>query len=129
LIVVAIFMVAPRYAAARRRAMIAWCLVGIAYVAFMLLFDVPMYWARWIAEQASGQHYLSLSQGLADVANRWVVSYRWDDWKSEIAWMSGYFTTGVWVSISLTQVRVRASALPQRSAAPARRPIPELDSY
>jgi hypothetical protein len=129
LIVVAILTVAPRYAATRRRTMIAWCLAGIAYVAFMFLFDVPMYWARWIAEPAAGQHYLSLAQGLADVANHWVVSYRWDDWKSEVTWMSLYFSTGVWVSISLTQVRVRASALPQRSAALSRRHIAELDSY
>jgi hypothetical protein len=42
-----------------------------------------------------------------DVATRWVVSYRWADWKSEVTWMSLYFSVGVWVSISLTYVSAR----------------------
>ena len=46
----------------------AWCAAGIAYVAFMFLVDVPMYWSRWLADEASGRHYLSLTQGLLDVS-------------------------------------------------------------
>jgi hypothetical protein len=29
------------------------------------------------------------------------VSYRWEDWKDEVLWMSLYFTIAVWISISL----------------------------
>jgi len=74
---------------------------GIAYVAFIFFYDVPMYWSRWLVDQANGHRYSSVRDGLADVCRRWMVSYRWDDWKSEILWMSLYFTFGVWSSIWL----------------------------
>jgi hypothetical protein len=67
----------------------------------MFLVDVPMYWSRWIAHEASGHVYLSLSQGLFDVSERWTVSHRWVDWKDEVVWMSLYFSVAVWLSISL----------------------------
>ena len=74
---------------------------GVVYVAFIVVYDVPMYWSRWRADQARGHEYLSLVDGIADVSRRWRVSYRWEDWGSEIAWMSLYFTFGVWSSIWL----------------------------
>jgi len=92
----------------RRRMLLAWCVTGAAYVAFIFLADVPGYWARWVADLDSGRHYLSIAQGLHDVSSRWIVSYRWADWKSEITWMSLYFSVGVWVSISLTYVSAQA---------------------
>jgi hypothetical protein len=70
-------------------------------VSFMALVDVPMYWSRWIADEARGRHYMSIVQGVHDVAVRRVVSHHWADWKHEIAWMSLYFSVGVWISISL----------------------------
>jgi hypothetical protein len=79
--------------------MIACCVGGAAYAAFIFWWDVPMYWSRWLADQASGRRYLSLGQGLVDVCRRRVVSRRWEDWKGEALWMSLYFTFGVWSSI------------------------------
>jgi hypothetical protein len=67
----------------------------------MFLVDVPMYWSRWIADEANGRHYLSIAQGFLDVSNRWVVSHRWQDWQNEVPWMSLYFSVAVWFSISL----------------------------
>jgi hypothetical protein len=74
---------------------------GVAYVAFIFGFDVPMYWARWRVDRANGHQYLSIANGLVDVSRRWTVSYRWGDWSSEVPWMSLYFTFGVWSSIWL----------------------------
>ena len=74
---------------------------GAAYCAFIFAYDVPMYWARWLADQARGRNYLSLADGLVDVRRRRTVSRRWEDWRNEIAWMSLYFTFGVWSSIWL----------------------------
>jgi hypothetical protein len=74
---------------------------GAAYVAFIFLYDVPMYWRRWVADQASGRTYLSVAEGMAEVRGRWTVSYRWEDWRSEVAWMTLYFTFGVWSSVWL----------------------------
>jgi hypothetical protein len=81
--------------------MLVWCVGGVAYVLFMFLFDVPMYWSRWRADQVGGRRYLSVRQGLADVWRRRVVSARWEDWHTEVLWMTLYFTLGVWSSISL----------------------------
>ena len=106
--VAAIAAIIPRCVSARRPAMVAWCVAGALYVVFMFRFDVPTYAARWVADQAAGKHYLTISEGLADVAHHRVVSYRWDDWKSEVLWMSLYFTAAVWISISLIQTRVQA---------------------
>jgi hypothetical protein len=74
---------------------------GAVYVAFIFLYDVPMYWSRWLVDQAKGRKYLSVPDGLVDVCRRWTVSYRWDDWRNEVPWMSLYFTFGVWSSIWL----------------------------
>lgn len=92
----------------RRRMLLTWCITGATYVAFIFVADVPSYWLRWITDEEGGRHYLTIAQGLQDVSSRWVVSYRWEDWRSEVTWMSLYFSVGVWVSISLTFVSARA---------------------
>jgi hypothetical protein len=74
---------------------------GAAYVAYIFIYDVPMYWSRWLVDQANGRRYLSIADGMVDVCRRWTVSYRWEDWQSEVPWMSLYFTFGVWSSIWL----------------------------
>jgi hypothetical protein len=101
LMLASLITIAPRCGDKLRRALTLWCVVGLAYVGFMLLVDVPMYWSRWLADQASGRQYLSIAQGLFDVSHRWTTSYRWSDWQHEVAWMSLYFSVAVWFSISL----------------------------
>jgi len=103
LVIMGMMSILPQYAAPRRRLLFAWCLAGLAYVAFMFVFDVPTYWARHVADMAANRHYLGIAQGLADVEQRRVISYRWEDWQSEVVWMTLYFSIGVWFSISLTQ--------------------------
>jgi hypothetical protein len=106
LLVMSLLWIWPRCSVPVRRLLAAWCAAGIAYVAFMFLVDVPMYWARWLADEASGRHYLSLAQGLLDVSGRWTVSHRWQDWQHEVAWMSLYFSVAVWFSIALVHAPV-----------------------
>jgi hypothetical protein len=101
LLVISVAAIYPRCTASRRSMLAACCIAGLAYVAFMFAVDVPMYWSRWLADEASGRHYMSIAQGVLDVATRRVVSYRWEVWKSEIAWMSLYFSLAVWISMSL----------------------------
>lgn len=88
------------------------CAAGAAYVAYMFAVDVPMYWARWIADEAQGRPYLPLLDGVFDAALRRVVSYRWEDWRTEVVWMSLYFSAAVWLSVGLVHVRVRMSGRP-----------------
>lgn len=101
LVVAAMWVIGPQRLAALHLPMAAWCLGGAAYVAFIFVYDVPMYWSRWLADQAKERKYLSVSEGLVDVSRRWTVSYRWEDWRDEVLWMSLYFTFGVWSSIWL----------------------------
>ena len=108
LLVMSLLWIWPRCSASLRPLLAAWCAAWIAYVAFMFLIDVPMYWSRWLADEASGRHYLSITQGLLDVSGRWVVSHSWDVWKNEIAWMSLYFSVAVWLSIALVHAPVLA---------------------
>jgi len=122
--VAAIVSIIPRCLAERRRAMVAWCVAGALYVVFMFSFDIPTYAARWEADQAAGKHYLTLAQGLHDVARHRVVSYRWDDWKTEVVWMSLYFSAAVWISISLVQARIPTTVLAREEAATERAPTP-----
>ena len=100
LLVFSLLSLWPRASARLRPMLLLMCLTGTAYVAFMFLVDVPMYWSRWVADEASGRQYLSLSQGLLDTSGRWVVSQQWHTWKSEVVWMSLYFSIAVWLSIA-----------------------------
>jgi len=91
----------------RTRRLVGLCgVAGVAYVLYMFAVDVPMYWARWVADEAQGRRYLSLGQGLLDTSTRWTVSHRWDDWKTEVIWMSLYFSVAVWLSIGLVHTPV-----------------------
>jgi hypothetical protein len=95
--------------------------LGLGYVIYMFEVDVPMYWARWVLDEARGHQYLGIAQGLADVSERWVVSHRWSDWQTEMVWMSLYFSVAVWLSIGLMHMAQRLGAGSERgSASPAR---------
>jgi hypothetical protein len=124
LMVTSIMVTWPRSKATRHPALVACCVAGVAYVGFMLLVDVPMYWSRWIADESIGRPYMSIVQGVHDVASRWVVSYRWQDWKSEVVWMSLYFSVAVWLSIALIHAPVLREFQPRNRSdgrAPRRR--------
>ncbi len=100
LLVASLLTLWPRASKKLRPLLLAMCLTGIAYVVFMFMVDVPMYWSRWLDDEASGRNYLSLTQGLLDTSERWVVSHQWHIWKGEVLWMSLYFSIAVWLSIA-----------------------------
>jgi hypothetical protein len=104
LLVASLLSVWPHSRARLRPLLLAMCATGVAYVAFMFLVDVPMYWARWLADEASGRQYLSLGQGVLDTSGRWVVSQQWQTWRSEVLWMSLYFSVAVWLSLGFVHV-------------------------
>jgi hypothetical protein len=100
-VVAGIWVIGPRGPAALYAPTIAG---GILYVAFIVVYDVPMYWARWRADQVARHKYLSIVDGFIEISGHWTVSCRWQDWRSEVAWMSLYFTFGVWSSIWVAHV-------------------------
>ncbi|HEY4338834.1 MAG TPA: hypothetical protein VGM97_02700 [Steroidobacteraceae bacterium] len=106
LVVAGLLLVEPSRVAGLYLPMIAWCVGGAAYVAYIFLFDVPAYWSRWRADRANGHRNLSIGQGVLDVCRRRIVSHRWEIWRNEIVWMSLYFTLGVWSSVSLVYASI-----------------------
>ena len=77
-------------------------IIGIvAYLAFLMTVDVPMYLNRWRAGIADGSKLLGPLEGLRDVSTRWVVTHDLAEWKGEITWMSLYFSAAVWASLAL----------------------------
>jgi hypothetical protein len=120
LLVASVLALWTRSSRTYRHVLVTWGVAGAAYASYLFLVDVPMYWSRWIADRAAGRHYLSIAQGVRDVSSRWLVSYRWDDWKSEVIWMSLYFSVAVWLSIALIHAPVfaarTATAVPRRVA-------------
>ena len=106
LLVASMLHVWPNCSRRHRPLLLAWCVAGVGYVLFMFMVDVPMYWTRWLADEAAGRTYMTLAQGMTDVSGRWVVSHRWDDWQHEVTWMSLYFSVAVWISIGLIHAPV-----------------------
>jgi hypothetical protein len=95
-----------------------------AYVAFMGLVDVPMYVGRWREDLAAGRAFLGFADGFHDLNTRWVVTHDIQDWRTEIPWMSLYFSFAVWVSLFLCHIpmepdRIRAWLLPESQGARA----------
>jgi hypothetical protein len=111
LLIAHVWRLAKNSQAQLQRIFYAGSAIGAAYVVYMFTEDVPMYWTRWLSDQASGRTYHSLEAGMADAASRWVVSHRWEDWQSEMVWMTLYFSVAVWLSIA----RVHTLALHTRS--------------
>ncbi len=99
--VAAVVHIAARCAPRQRPLLALWAAAALAYAAYMFGVNVPMYWQRWLADEAQGRGYLSLAQGWVDVSTRWVVSHHWEHWQSEVVWMSLYFSVAVWLSIAL----------------------------
>jgi hypothetical protein len=104
LLLVGCIAVWPRCLAARKLFLAAVLALGVVYVLFMTTVDVPMYVSRWQADEARGRSYLTLSQGLRDAWSRRVVSFAWEEWRTEIPWMTLYFSVCVWWSLILVHV-------------------------
>jgi hypothetical protein len=105
LLIVSFVILWPRCKPTFRPFVAASLVLGMGYVAFMCIVDIPMYVSRWLADRAAGREYLSLGQGLWDAGSRWIVTHSWDEWNPEIPWMSLYFSVGVWFSLALVHAR------------------------
>mmetsp|Transcript_16885 Transcript_16885/g.30273 ORF Transcript_16885/g.30273 Transcript_16885/m.30273 type:complete len:281 (-) Transcript_16885:1148-1990(-) len=75
--------------------------MSTVYVAFMVTVDVPMYLGRWRREKIKKVQYTSPIDGFWDAWSRRHVTDDWQVWKSEVAWLTGYFSLAVWTSIAI----------------------------
>jgi hypothetical protein len=82
---------------------------SLAYIAYMSMVDVPMYIARWHASLALHHQDLSLQAGLQQILQRCTVQRTWATWRSEVPWLSLYFSVAVWISLSLAHLPLLGS--------------------
>ncbi|WP_332743785.1 hypothetical protein [Hydrogenophaga sp.] len=79
-------------------------LCSMAFVAYVLGVDAPMYWRRYRHGRARGQAYMRLDQGARDAWHRRVCSGSWAAWRADALWLTPYFSFGAWVSIAMVCV-------------------------
>src|SRR5262245_60500549 len=120
LIAVALLRLVKEFRSAARVAITVAFVGVIAYLTFLVLVDVPMYFERWQADQESGKKILSLLAGLHDVSTNWVVTRDIAQWQDEMAWMSLYFSAAVWSSLALCGIGLLADRLPHYRTAAVR---------
>jgi hypothetical protein len=89
-----------------------WCatagsVLALVFVAFMTLVDVPMYLGRWRDARRERRQFLSVRAGVRDAMNRRVATREWAIWRHEVAWLTGYFSVAVWLSVSLVHFSLR----------------------
>jgi hypothetical protein len=83
---------------------LAWLLLAGALVygvgaALTLAVDVRMYLRRWRTWAPNPR--LPLATGLRDCGVRRQPTRAWDVWREEVAWMTLYFSIGVWTSLAM----------------------------
>jgi hypothetical protein len=94
-----------------RRLLVLLMALGAGHVLFESFVDVPMYVHRYQADLGAHKPTLSFLQGIENLATYWKVTYAWEDWKTEIAWLSFYFSFVVWASVWLTHAPPPPKAL------------------
>jgi hypothetical protein len=68
-----------------------------AYVAFMVVYVVPMYVERW----RTATNSLTLAAGLSSALAPCTIDRNWDLWRRDALWLTPYFTICVWFSLAL----------------------------
>lgn len=72
---------------------------GAVYVVYMLTVDIPMYYNRWLQDEANHRVYNTVVEGIKDAGQCKLVTGKYDDWVGDFSWMIGYFSVAVWGSI------------------------------
>lgn len=81
-------------------------IISLLYFAFMVTVDVPMYIEK--SKQKVGQAKSKSSvRSIKDIWSRRVITTNWKVWRHEAPWLTGYFSTAVWISMSLIYVSTR----------------------
>ncbi|EED88390.1 predicted protein [Thalassiosira pseudonana CCMP1335] len=86
------------------------CVASLFFFAFMAIVDVPMYIKRWKEHKETAKQYgkkmvhMSSFEGAKDAWERRAVTKSWNVWKEETVWLTGYFSSAVWLSLFLVHV-------------------------
>jgi len=89
------------YEKTQRNFLTSGIVLGIGYIFYMILVDIPAYVTRWLADETAQKVYQNVWNGLHEVATTWQLTRAYADWQYEMVWMSLYFSLAVWMSIYL----------------------------
>jgi hypothetical protein len=79
----------------------------VLFFTFMIMVDVPMYLSRWRQGQKVGGEpakRMLVRKGSSDAWRRRVVTTSWEIWREETLWLTGYFSSAVWLSLLLVHL-------------------------
>ncbi len=82
-------------------------MINIIYILFMIFVDVSMYFHRFQEDIKNHKPHLGFFEGLHDLNSHWIVTHDINLWRSEIPWMSLYFSFAVFVSVALCYVPLK----------------------
>ncbi|GFH56334.1 hypothetical protein CTEN210_12810 [Chaetoceros tenuissimus] len=82
------------------------CILSTLFFLFMVIVDVPMYIFRWKEGKHTGREHMLMKHGSVDAFTRRVVTWEWNVWKEEVMWLTGYFSSAVWISFALVHMPI-----------------------
>jgi len=74
---------------------------AVIYILFMITIDIPMYIKRAKHRLKDKTKYFNFIDGIKDMNQCKITSRSYDDWKTDMMWISSYFIFAVWSSIYL----------------------------
>ena len=95
------------------RQLVVSCIGGMMYTLFMILIDVPMYVKKQNDIQLKVP-VISVSDGFSDSLTCGIVSQKSEDWIDEMAWLTGYFSLGVWSSLYIASRSLMGNEIHQK---------------
>lgn len=107
LIFIALFRLKKYFKAAFNYAIRLALIFDIVYILFMIFVDIRMYITRYLEALQNNQKYFGLMEGLFDLNHRWVVTHDIEVWKTEIPWITLYFSFAVMISIGLCLIPLK----------------------
>lgn len=83
--------------------------ISVFFFVFMAIVDVPMYITRWRDNKMAAHKgkvivHKSSFEGAVDAWQRRNVTKSWEVWKEETVWLTGYFSSAVWLSLYLVHM-------------------------
>jgi hypothetical protein len=105
-IMIALIKLWPKFKGAFRYALSLSIFSCFTYILFMIFVDVHMYYTRWQEQVTKNEVHLGFIDGIIDLNTRWIVTHDINLWRTEIPWMSLYFSFAVLVSIALCYVPI-----------------------
>lgn len=76
-------------------------ILATIYVIYMVYIDIPMYYGRYAENKKLNIPYLSLTEGIYDVASCKRITKSYEVWQEDSVWMIGYFVFGSLISVGM----------------------------